>query len=174
MDTDAYAKFFTDFMRESDRAALVLGAAQMDALLEDILAKRLVAPKKDLFSYNGPFGTFSARIDSAQVTGVIDKEFANRLHLVRKIRNTYAHEIGTVDLDGSSASQQITELAKAFASTSFWHSKLEQASSIYNKNGNSLTLRLAVALLIANLAMIAATVRQIDSSAVYAVISPYE
>jgi hypothetical protein len=172
METDAYAKFFEDFMQESDRAALVLGAAQMDALLEDILRKRLIEPKSDLFGHNGAFGTFSARIEATHATGVIDKEFANRLNLVRKIRNSYAHEIGAVDLEGTSVSQQIAELAKAFSSTDFWSTKLAQAGEIYKKGGNSLTLRFAIALLVANLAMIARTVGQIDASTARPVFCP--
>ena len=159
-------------MGESDRAAIVLGAAQMDELLATILPKRLIDTKKEFFDFNGPFGTFSSRIDTAQAIGVINKSFANKLHLVRKIRNQCAHNIQKVNLEVPPVSQQISELALAFSDTEFWSTNLQQAGEMFNKSGNSLTLRFAIALLVANLALVNENVQTIDASAARPVVCP--
>lgn len=172
MQSDDYQKFFDEFMGESDRAAIVLGAAQMDELLKDILMKRLISPKKDLFDFNGPFGTFSARIDTAHATGAIDKSFANKIHLVRKIRNQCAHNIQSVDLNASDISGQITTLSDAFSDAEFWADNLKQAGEIYKKSGNTLTLRFAIALLVANLVMVTRSIQMIDGGSAHSVFTP--
>lgn len=57
---------------------------------------RLVEPlnsERDLVKSGpqAPLGTFSAKIDGAQQLGLISRYFARDLHLVRKIRNEFAH-----------------------------------------------------------------------------------
>jgi len=162
MDTNSYADFFSEFMGETDRAAIVLGAAQMDALLEAILKARLIEPKKDLFAFQGPFGTFSGKIETASVVGAIDRSFANKLHLVRNIRNACAHDVRRVQLDTGGVAQQIDDLSKAFSDTPYWEESRKQAGQIFEKTGNSLTLRFAIALLVANLALALNNVPKID------------
>jgi len=172
MDAQSYASFFREFMDESDRAAIVLGAAQMDDLLITILTTRLIDAKKDWFDFNGPFGTFSAKIDTAHAVGVIDKSFASKINLVRKIRNECAHNIQSVDLDANPVSQRIAELVASFEDTTFWAINLQEAGDIFKKSGNTLTLRLAMALLVVNLVMISRTVKAIDRTSAQAVFSP--
>jgi hypothetical protein len=159
-------------MGESDRAAIVLGAAQMDELLTTILTRRLIESKNEWFDFNGPFGTFSAKIDTALAVGVINRSFAGNIHLVRKIRNQCAHNIQSVDLNVNPVSQWITDLAASFRDTDFWASNRKEAGEIYKKSGNTLTLRLAMALLVANLAMISRDVVAIDGTSARAVFSP--
>src|SRR5258708_8675480 len=119
MDTNSYADFFSEFMGETDRAAIVLGAAQMDALLEAILKARLIEPKKDLFAFQGPFGTFSGKIETASVVGAIDRRFANKLHLVRNIRNACAHDVRREQLDTGGVAQQIYDFSKSLSDTPY-------------------------------------------------------
>jgi hypothetical protein len=42
---------------------------------------------------NAPLSTFNARIEMAYRLGVIDATFSRNLHLVRKIRNDFAHNV---------------------------------------------------------------------------------
>lgn len=163
MQIDDYVEFFEEFVKESDRAAIVLGAAHMDELLKDILKKRLINPKKDLFEFNGPFGTFSARINSAYVLGVIDKAFTDKLHMIRNLRNSSAHNIKKIDLNTPEISQQLAQIVKAFDGTDFWSDGLKEMENRYHLTGNSLVLKFAIALLVVNLAMLKMTVEQIDS-----------
>lgn len=83
------------FARESDRAAAVLVGAMLDRALGDLLERCLLPPLKPerslLYGNNAPLGTLSARIDAAHQLGLISRYMARDLHLVRKIRNEFAH-----------------------------------------------------------------------------------
>lgn len=76
------------------RSSIITATALIDAMLEKVLRKFLVATSKmdDIFSYNGAMGTFSAKICMAYALGIISKELHDDLNLFRKIRNTCAHE----------------------------------------------------------------------------------
>jgi hypothetical protein len=67
----------------------------LDEVLRSILMKRLLPPtSKDrsiVDGQNAPLATFSARIDAAYQFGLISHFLARDLHLIRKIRNEFAH-----------------------------------------------------------------------------------
>jgi hypothetical protein len=46
-----------------------------------------------MFKGYGPLNTFAARIDLGLLLGIYPKEFWVRLHLIRKIRNEFAHNM---------------------------------------------------------------------------------
>ena len=76
------------------RSSIITAAALIETMLEKVLRRFLAnIPKKDeLFSFNGPLGTFAAKISIAYALGLISKELHDDLNLFRKIRNTCAHE----------------------------------------------------------------------------------
>lgn len=84
-----------EFERESDRAAAIVVAAMLDDALKSLLRKRLVesmTPDRSILDgYNAPLASFSARIDAARQLGLISRHLARDLHLIRKIRNEFAH-----------------------------------------------------------------------------------
>jgi hypothetical protein len=79
---------------ESERGMTVLVAAELDRALEVVL-KSYLAPGKardDLFSGGTPpLGTFSARINVARALHLIREDEYELLHLIRRIRNEFAH-----------------------------------------------------------------------------------
>jgi hypothetical protein len=85
-----------EFQRESDRAAAIVSCAILDEGLKALLRKRLVAPEKPNHSLiDGPnpyLDSFSARIDASFQLGLISQYLARDLHLIRKIRNEFAHQ----------------------------------------------------------------------------------
>src|SRR2546422_8611501 len=96
LDWDAFAKFVDEFKGESDRAAVILGAAKLDATLGQILDRHLrpsLSSSDELLDGDSPLSTFSARIAVCYRLGLISSEFAKTLHQVRKIRNSFAHEL---------------------------------------------------------------------------------
>ena len=101
---------------ESDRAAVILSAAFLDSALELLLKAFLVpcaASTDPLFdSVSAPFGDFSGRIEAAYRLGLIEPTFARALHLIRKIRNDFAHNITGCTFADSSVMSRLTELAK--------------------------------------------------------------
>jgi len=85
-----FRSFNNEFKSESDRAAVVLGAALLDSLLHQLIdAYLLPKPKQnkedELLEGSSPLATFSARIKMCYRLGLIDKEFLKALDLIRKI-----------------------------------------------------------------------------------------
>ena len=107
----------SQFQNESDRACVILAAAMLDNALETLLKGRL-APSASgtdaLFDgVNAPFSTFSARIDGCHRLALIDASFARGLHLVRRIRNDFAHNISGCDFADSAVLSRLVELRSA-------------------------------------------------------------
>lgn len=79
---------------ESDRGVGLMAAAFLDSELKALLEFFLVedeAIHKRYFGYGGPGGTFSGRIDSAYLLGLISKCDHRNLTIIRKVRNDFAH-----------------------------------------------------------------------------------
>jgi DNA-binding MltR family transcriptional regulator len=93
---DAMAAFLAEFQNESDRAAAVLGRAYLDNRLGVLLREKFVgAPKfvEDLFHGQGGLSSFSAKISITYAIGLISKQAADDLHIVREIGNRFAHKL---------------------------------------------------------------------------------
>lgn len=82
---------------ESDRACVILVASWADHLLRIKLAREFSKGNSDarstLFSSNGPFATFSGKLNAAFCAGWIDHDLCHDLDVVRKLRNEFAHSI---------------------------------------------------------------------------------
>jgi hypothetical protein len=79
---------------ESERGMTVLVAAELDRVLKVVL-KSYLAPGKareDLFGGGSPpIETFSAKINLARALHLIREDEYELLHLIRRIRNQFAH-----------------------------------------------------------------------------------
>ena len=116
-----FKRFAEDFKSESDRAAVILGAAKLDMMLFQILQARLVAcatGRDELLEGDSPLATFSARINVAFRLGLITAELARALHLVRRIRNSFAHEFSGVALSSGAHRDRVRELVLPFSAHS--------------------------------------------------------
>jgi DNA-binding MltR family transcriptional regulator len=81
--------------KETDRGVALVCAAYLDEELKTLLEKSFVeAPQivSKLLTGTGPLSTFSSRIDLAFLTGLLPEEYRRALHLVRKVRNDFAHQ----------------------------------------------------------------------------------
>ena len=135
-DMDRFFKFLGEFNQESDRAAVILGAARLDETLYQLLSATLVpstSARDELLDSDGPLGTFSARIHVAYRLGLLDAEMTRALHLVRRIRNSFAHEVGGCTLDTGAHADRVKELAapfrryKQYAEARSWLDKQEHS-----------------------------------------------
>lgn len=109
-----FKKFIDEFKNESDRAAVILGAAKLDIQLYQLLVKHLRTPASsndELFDGDAPLGSFSAKINMAYRLGLIDEEFTRALHLIRRIRNSFAHEVSGTSLESGGHKDRIRELS---------------------------------------------------------------
>jgi DNA-binding MltR family transcriptional regulator len=98
---------------ESNRGIALVAAAILDEALLALLFSTILSTLSDdkhrikirdlLFHEQGPLQTFSAKIDLAYVSGGIEEQERKALHIIRKIRNDFAH---TVYLDFSDQSIQ--------------------------------------------------------------------
>lgn len=86
-------KFLETLRTETDRGCAVLASTFLDASLEEYFRSRLVAqPPARLFEDGGPLGTFFARVELAFALGMLSDDERTDLHLVRGIRNSFAHD----------------------------------------------------------------------------------
>ncbi len=111
---EEYKHFKDEFSQESDRAAVILAAAKIDELLRLAIIKRLApspTSRDDLLEPEGPLGTLRSRIDIAYRLNLIDGTFARALHLIRKIRNNFAHELSGASLSSGAHADRVRELA---------------------------------------------------------------
>lgn len=107
-------EFKKNFASESDRACVVLIAARLDELIHQALSAHLLPPPTrddNLLDSDRALGTFSARIDACYRLGLIDAEFCRALHLIRRIRNEFAHETSDSSLEQSPHRDRILQLA---------------------------------------------------------------
>jgi len=107
----------SELQKETDRAAVVLGASKLDLQLYQLLQKVLLAcpsGQDELLDNEGGLSTFSAKIHLAHRLGLITSEFARALHLVRKIRNSFAHELGASSLALGEHRNRVRELIQPF------------------------------------------------------------
>lgn len=140
----AFEQFIEQFKEESDRAAVILAASKLDSMLYLLLSHFLISSttskNDDLFDgESAPLSTFSSKILMCHRLGIIRIEFVKALNLVRKIRNTFAHEVNDAHLETGSNRDRIRELEKIVSHseiysdirTRFFKDKTELASSFF-------------------------------------------
>jgi len=124
-----FALFMEEFILESDRAAVILGAAKIDSLLAQVLDRYLLpcpSATDDLLEGDAPLGTFSSRIKACHRLGLIDDQFAKLLNTFRRLRNEFAHEVSAGTLASGSARDRVLAMADVFAGRPFYVSLLRK------------------------------------------------
>jgi DNA-binding MltR family transcriptional regulator len=119
-DLLAFIDFYNNLKSESDRAAVILGTSKIELLLLQIIQKHLLpcpASKDDIFEGEGPLSTFSSRINLAYRLGLIDATLSHSLHIIRKIRNDFAHETSAGNLDKVPHRDRVNTLTAQFVKT---------------------------------------------------------
>jgi len=111
---DKFAEFVEELSTESNRAAVVLGVSKIDQSLYFILNNSLLSKLStadELLDGDSPLSTFNARINMCFRIGILDKDFTQVLHIIRKIRNNYAHNT-EIRLDKPPTRDSVNELVK--------------------------------------------------------------
>jgi len=151
-DVDSFFKFSQEFEKESDRAAVILGAAKIDLTIYEILRRFLVASPSandELLDGDTPLATFSAKINILYRLGLVDADFARALHLIRRIRNAFAHELSGCQLESGAHRDRVRELYAPFSK--FENTKRFHELLFKNHKGPSAEFRTVLAVLVARL-----------------------
>jgi hypothetical protein len=93
-DTQDFARFSSELQRETDRGLALVGAALLDDKLAETLRSFFCEGKAAealLKEGDAPVGTLSSRIELCFALGLIDEFEYQEIHLIRKIRNAFAH-----------------------------------------------------------------------------------
>lgn len=109
--------FHNQFPKETDRAAVILSTAMLEQSLETLLKSRLVPlPDGDDKLFDGPYAplaSFSAKIDMAYRMGLISVNLCRDLHLIRKIRNDFAHDVSNCSFEDVKTKERIIQLIRS-------------------------------------------------------------
>jgi DNA-binding MltR family transcriptional regulator len=105
-----------ELQSQTDRGTAIIAAAVMDDLLNQLITSRLIdlgSERHDsLFSRtNAPLSSFSSRIEMAFALGVLSNEARLGLHLIRDVRNAFAHRIEQIQFDHPEVAQMIQSRA---------------------------------------------------------------
>lgn len=92
-------------LNESDRGALLIGAAHVDNYLRLLVGSVFPASlgrrkRSSLLNYPGPLSSFSAKIELAFAFRLIPGTTYQALHSLRQLRNDVAHSPESFDLSG--------------------------------------------------------------------------
>lgn len=88
---------YPDLEKESDRSCVIVAAAVIDGILEEILRSHIKKYSvsnsllKSIFDMSGPISNFSSKIIICRSFGLIDEIAYHDLMIVRKLRNSFAH-----------------------------------------------------------------------------------
>lgn len=159
-----HEQFIDEFVSESDRAAVVLGAAKLDDLLMRALIAFMLPSTRgedELFAQGKPLRSFGLKIDLAYRLGVITEQFRNALHLIRKLRNTFAHNLEGCTLDNPENHGRVLELVKPYQGRLFFESVM--TSHFGDERNDSVYFRTVLAIHMYRLSTLSKNVERIPA-----------
>ena len=96
LDSEEFRSFFLSLIGESDRAVPVVAFAYFDSLVRERLQVEMNPLVRgglaELFGASGPLGSSSAQVRVAQAMYWLRDDVSSELHILRKVRNLFAHE----------------------------------------------------------------------------------
>lgn len=101
---------------QTDRGAAIIGATYLEERLRKAIESCFVSSLdadvvKTLFGRGGaPLSTLSAKIDMAYVLGLVGEQTRNDLHLIRKIRDRFAHAFDPLTFKNAAVQRRCDEL----------------------------------------------------------------
>ena len=109
-----FAEIWELLKRESVRGSVIVACAFIEDQLEELLKSRLIVceKKKDyLFDgANAPIGSMASKIDLAFRTGCIGAKNRESLHILRKLRNDFAHLSSNINFETQSVKDRTERL----------------------------------------------------------------
>lgn len=120
MTVEEINSFLEEFQNASDRATAVLGAAYLDEVIGDLLVAFMIDENSFVNASilgrgtgRGILDSFSKRTDMAYALGLLRSDEKRDMSLIRKIRNSFAHEIQSLSFDTDEIRNRCFELKSA-------------------------------------------------------------
>jgi DNA-binding MltR family transcriptional regulator len=111
---DLLMEFRRSLRKETDRGCALMAAEYLSNELGILIRRCLVDDAKAcdalLEDANGALATFSSRIEFSYLLGLVAPEARRELHLVRRIRNEFAHDYKPLDFNGDRIANRCREL----------------------------------------------------------------
>jgi hypothetical protein len=125
-----------EFYGQNDRACGVLNASWVEQSLETAISRTLARPASKLFDTEGPFPTFSVKIQMAYALGLFGEKTNHDLLLIRTMRNGFAR-CGSISR--KSKPSAITYRSRIQTRECYLKSSMIARSMIRNRGAISLT-----------------------------------
>jgi hypothetical protein len=116
-----------EIAKQTDRGAAMIAASVIDGILEHLIIARFVElssnRKRALFGQsNGPLSTLSSKIELGFALGLFNEERRQSLHLIREVRNAFAHRMDPISFEDPGISviveTRVTPKVKAYSTMS--------------------------------------------------------
>jgi DNA-binding MltR family transcriptional regulator len=116
--TDITDKFWErlhlELEEETDRSVAIVASALLDEALKESVKARLLPARKNeyciLSGGNSPLSTFSSRINFCYQIGLISYIMQRDLHIIRKLRNDFAHNPFELSFNDNAIKNRVAEL----------------------------------------------------------------
>ena len=114
LDEASHRLISAEIDRQEDRGAAIIAAAFLEDRLLFCLANHF--KNRDRFLENqlfrglGPLSSFSAKIDIAFLLGIFDQEGRDQIHIIRRVRNAFAHTMTPLQFTSSNISDMCSNL----------------------------------------------------------------
>ncbi len=108
--------FYDEFQKETDRGAVIVGAAFLETHLGELILNFLVDDPKVARNFinpknpTSPLGTLNSRINAAYCLGLIGPNMYNELNTIRQIRNLFAHGLHSISFEDKKIEDLIKQL----------------------------------------------------------------
>jgi hypothetical protein len=107
-------KIMNDLFDRDDLNIAITAVSIVEAHLEKLIISRLHRSDKDftnrLFENRGPLSDFNSKILVAEAFGLLTRPLADELHVIRGIRNTFAHAKMTLTFDLEPVESEVRKL----------------------------------------------------------------
>lgn len=111
-----FEEVWKSLKNESVRGGVIIAAAVIEEQPEELLKNRLVlcCEERDaLFEgVNAPIGTMSSKIELSYRTGCFNSKLRKSLHILRKLRNEFAHLSHDISFETQSVKDRTRNLLK--------------------------------------------------------------
>ncbi len=140
--------FRTSIKGETDRGTALVTAAFLEQCLETILRALFDANKRKkksvepLFEGFGPLSSFSGKISLSYSFSLISDAMEHDLHIIRKIRNEFAHSIVTKNFADSKIGQMVSSMKSC---ASYWKGPGAPNPDVFNEPGQLTRTKFAYA-----------------------------